>query len=263
MNVETQAYLRSAIHSLLLEPRYSEKGRLLRHGAKVFSQADEDGILAEIFHRIGNRGRTFVEFGVGNGLECNSAWLVMQGWRGLWIEQAHVHCEAIRKSFSSLLGNEALILIQERITSENINRLIASAFPVSEIDLLSIDIDYNDYWIWKAIEVVTPRVVVIEYNASWIPPASITVPYDADRKWNGTNYFGASLGALTKLGAEKGYALVGCTLSGVNAFFVRNDLLSDKFHAPGSAEEHYEPPRYYLCSLPSGHPPTVGPVETV
>lgn len=263
MNVETQAHLHSIIRSLLSEPRYLEKHRLLRHGAKVFSQADEDGILAEIFRRIGQRGRTFVEFGVGNGLECNSTWLLMQGWKGLWIEQAKVQCEAIRQSFSSFLDNKSLFLVEDRITSENINRLIASAFPFGEIDLLSIDIDYNDYWIWQAIEVVAPRVVVIEYNASWIPPAAITVPYSADRKWNGTNYFGASLCALTKLGAEKGYALVGCTLSGVNAFFVRNDLLEENFHAPGSAEEHYEPPRYYLCSLPSGHPPSVGPIDFI
>ena len=87
-----------------------------------------------------------------------------------------------------------------------------------EIDLLSIDIDYNDYWIWKAVTAVSPRVVVIEYNATLRPPMSLVVPYDPACMWDGTNYFGASLEALVRLGRDKGYRVVACNYTGVNAF---------------------------------------------
>jgi hypothetical protein len=99
--------------------------------------------------------------------------------------------------------------------------------------------------------------VVIEYNASWPPHIRKTVA-QAPRGWDGTNYYGASLGALEALGREKGYCLVGCSLSGVNAFFVREDLVGDGFCPPFTAENHYEPPRYYMNS-PIGHPPGIGP----
>src|SRR5207249_8244926 len=100
----------------------------------------------------------------------------------------------------------------------NVNTLFERAGFSGEIDLLGIDIDYNDYWVWKAIEVVQPRVVVIEYNATLRPPLSLTVPYAPTASWNGSNYYGASLEALVRLGRTKGYRLVGCSMSGINAF---------------------------------------------
>ena len=96
-----------------------------------------------------------------------------------------------------------------------------------EIDLLSIDIDFNDYWVWKAIAAVSPRVVVIEHNAGLRPPLSLTVPYQPNRGGDGTNFFGASLEALVRLGRAKGYRIVGCNISGSNAFVVREDLCAD------------------------------------
>jgi hypothetical protein len=237
--------------------------RLTGYGYKVFSQNDEDGIIAEIFKRIGVTDRSFVEFGVGNGIECNSLWLLLQGWSGLWIDASEQFCEQIRSAQASWLDNNSLMLCRSFITIDNINDVIALRYVDREIDILSVDVDYNDYWIWKAITVVKPRVVVVEYNAAWAPPAAMTVPYASEATWNGTNYFGASLCALAKLGNEKGYDLVGCCLAGVNAFFVRKDLAKGKFLKPGSAEEHYEPARYFLAQLPAGHPPGVGPVVIV
>ena len=255
-----------ALHALraelLAQPRYADEKRLSRFGYKVYSQNDEDGILAEIFRRIGVGERTFVEFGVGDGLECNSIWLLMQGWSGLWIEANEKSLKKIRESHQTWLKNRSLHLIDAFITADNINALISGRYK-GEIDLLSIDVDYNDYWIWKAISVVNPRVVCIEYNAAWAPPAAVTVPYDANGGWNGKNYFGASLSALAKLGAQKGYDLAGCCLAGVNAFFVRRDLVQDRFFLPGSAEAHYEPARYFLCGIASGHPPAVGQLVIV
>jgi hypothetical protein len=128
---------------------------------------------------------------------------------------------------------------------------------------LSIDIDRNDYWVWKAIEVVRPRVVVIEYNAALRPPLSLVVPYDPRAMWNGTNYFGASLEAMVRLGREKGYRLVGCSFSGGNAFFVRNDVAGTHFLDPATAEEHYEPPRQFFVMLNAGFRPQPGPFISV
>ena len=265
------SYLLKSLHSSqysahLADRRYDAKGHLARHGKKVFSQSDEDGIIAEIFERIGIKARNFVEFGVESGLECNSLWLLMQGWNGMWIEASSKHCKNIQSSHQLYLQNGQLNLRNDFVLRDNIDMMIANYLAQSksaDLDLLSIDIDSNDYWIWQAITVVKPRVVVIEYNAHWPPPANITIPYDPKFSWKADSYFGASLGALARLGKLKGYALVGCNLTGVNAFFVRDDLVKNRFYKPGDAKAHYEPPRFHLIGIHNGHPPAFGPVVEV
>jgi len=248
----------------LREPRYADPKRLLRHGFKVYSQHDEDGIIQEIFRRIGPSHRTFVELGVETGVECNTAKLLIEGWRGLWIEANAQACKAIASGFAEFLSDRRLALQQSFVTAENINALLESAAFKGEIDLLSIDIDFNDYWVWKAIKAVNPRALVIEYNAGLHPPLSVTVPYQPNRAGDGTNYFGASLGALVRLGREKGYRIVGCNISGSNAFFVREDLCADHFLEPATAEEHYEPPRHFFSFLLAGpQAPKPGPYVPV
>ena len=93
--------------------------------------------------------------------------------------------------------------------------------------MLSIDIDGNDYWIWKAINCIKPRLVVIEYNSFFGPKIAATVQYKTKFIWDHRNkksYYGASLKALEKLGKKKGYNLIGVDTNGVNAFFIRKDL---------------------------------------
>jgi hypothetical protein len=245
------------------KPRNADPKRLLRYGFKVYAQNDEDGIIQEIFHRIGTTNRVFVEFGVEDGRECNTAKLLVEGWRGLWIEGNPDSTRKIRDSFAPFGDDGQLILVESMVTAENINSLLRAANITGEIDFLGVDIDFNDYWVWKAIEAVQPRVVAVEYNASLRPPMSVTVPYDPSGSWDGTNYYGASLEALTRLGIEKGYRLVGCSIAGVNAFFVRAELCGDKFLAPATAEEHYEPPRHYFHLLPRGHRGAPGPFIAV
>ena len=97
---------------------------------------------------------------------------------------------------------------QSMVTAENIESLFAANQVLEEIDLLSIDIDGNDYWVWQAIERYRPRVVVVEYNAIWPPDATWVQAYDATRPWDGTTHHGASIGALTVLAEKKGYRLV-------------------------------------------------------
>jgi hypothetical protein len=243
----------------MAKPRNADPRRLLRHGFKVYSQNDEDGIIQEIFRRIGMTSRTFVEFGVDTGLECNTVKLLVEGWRGLWIEADPLRASSVGRHFAPFIEAQKLKLLESRVTAENIDRLLTEGGMAGEIDLLSIDIDFNDYWIWKAITAVQPRVLVIEYNASLRPPMSLTVPYDPHGQWDGSNYYGASLEALVGLGRAKGYRVVGCSIAGVNAFFVRTDLCGDKFVEPATAAEHYEPPRHFFHLLPAGHKPRPGP----
>ncbi len=243
--------------------RNADPKRLIRHGYKVYSQNDEDGIIAEIFRRIGIAHRTFVEFGVETGIECNTVKLLIEGWRGLWIEADPQSADLIRANFEPFIAEDKLMLVESRITAENIDMLLRQGRMRAEVDLLSIDIDCNDYWVWKAISAIDPRVVAIEYNATLRPPMSLVVPYRPDASWDGSNFYGASLEALVRLAAAKGYRMVGCSVAGVNAFFVRADLCGDRFLEPATAEEHYEPPRHYFHWLPAGHRARPGPYIAV
>jgi hypothetical protein len=253
----TDAYYRRWFEELQASPRAREPKRLIAHGFKIFSQNDEDGIIQEIFRRIGTTDKRFIEFGVEDGTESNTRLLLMLGWKGLWLDGSE---ENVRRMDQRAEGASTKALF---ITAENIDGVLgewAGGTPdaPAEIDLLSIDIDRNDYWVWRAVRSLNPRVVITEYNASYPPPIEFVVPYDAQGTWDGSNYFGASLASMAKLGSQKGYGLVGCNLAGVNAFFVRADLLSS-FHEPYTAEEHYEPARYELApALRNGHPPKFG-----
>src|SRR4051794_22887054 len=257
--MEKERYLKD----ILSDPKYDDKKRLERYGFKVYSQNDEDGIIQEIFTRIGTTSKRFIEFGVENGLENNTLTLLLKGWNGLWIEGSEQHVSQIASKFRDPILNSQLQVKAAFIDRDNINSLIGAYFT-GEIDLLSIDIDGNDIYVLEALDVVRPRVVIIEYNAKFPPPISIAQRYDPNFKWRMTDYMGASLEAITKVGGTKGYGLVGCNITGVNAFFVRNDLLKDRFLAPFTAENHYRPARYFLeGTLFAGHPPDWGPYEIV
>ncbi len=228
------------------DPKYANSKRLNKYEGQAFSQNGEDGIIAEIFNRIGTTNKYFVEFGVENGLECNSINLLYKQWSGLWIDGGKENCEDIKGRFKDIFAESRLKVKNEFITAENIESILKSADVPAELDLLSIDIDYNDYYVWKAITNYNPRVVVVEYNAIYLPDTSFVVPYNAQRTCDHTSYYGASLLALQELADEKGYCLVGCCFAGVNAFFVRKDLVKDHFEAPYTAANHYEPVRDYL-----------------
>lgn len=245
--------------ALLREPRHLEPLRLTRHGAKIYAQNDEDGIIAEILRRIGPGSRTFFEFGAGHGAENNTAALLVSGWTGLWVEPDPVQRDTIHRGAASWITEGRLRVSGAVLTTANVNEVARAGGVRSDLDVLSIDVDGNDIWLWRAFAVARPRVVVIEYNAAWAPPLDVAVPYADDRRWDGSSYFGASLAALARVGDGLGYVLVGCSLSGVNAFFVRADLATPAlFHAPFTAAEHHEPPRYALRWLPSGHRPGLG-----
>jgi hypothetical protein len=224
------------------------------YGYKVFSQSDEDGIINQIFYRIGLKNRVFVEFGVGDGLENNTASLLFDGWSGLWIEGSKECCDKIRLHMQNLIDCGYLTVVNDFAYPENIDNLISSNLKVSEIDLLSVDIDGNDAHVFKCIKCINPRVIVVEYNAKFGPSIDFCMKYNRTHVWNKTDNFGASLKHYEKLMTKRGYSLVGCNVVGINAFFVRNDLLGALFETPYTSEHHFEPARHELVGMPSGHP---------
>lgn len=237
-------------------PKYQGK-KLNRYEYQVFSQSGEDGILEEIFQRIGSTNRFFVEFGAGNGSENNSAYLLIKDWQGLWMDSGEKNVRSILESYQALIREKRLRVKNAFVTPENIAQLLTEAGVPADFDLLSIDIDRNDYWVWKAVTSFNPRVVVIEYNAIYPPPVEWIVRCEPYTSWDMTSHMGASLKSLELLGNRKGYKLVGCNFSGGNAFFVREDLVADKFSEPFTAENHFEPPRYFLVRR-IGHPRRFG-----
>lgn len=224
-----------------------DRTRLECFGYKVYSQSDEDGIIAEIFRRIGAEHKTLIEFGCETGGENNTRYLVEQGWGGLWMEALPDWANAVRASGNAAIEEGRLKFIEAAVTRENINDLITSSGLKGEIDLLSIDIDGNDYHVFNAINVVQPRVVVLEYNPSYSAADEWIMPYNAAHRWeNGSSHYGASLKAMDRLAKSKGYTLVGCSLFGVNGFFVRNDLVKNRFSGPFTPERFWNPLNYEM-----------------
>jgi len=238
-NISSLQYHNDAAAQLQLKFIYknlAESGKALpglsEVGFKAFSQSDEDGILLYIFSLIGTENRKSVEVCAGNGIECNTANLIINhGWNGLLVDgnktlvkqgqifyQTNPHTYVNPPKF-----------VHTWITRDNINRVIGDNGFEGEIELLSIDMDGVDYWIWEAIRVIEPQVVVVEYQDIIGPEKALTIPYSDNfnayeypMTLGMPNFCGASLPAFTKLAKTKGYRLVGCNRYGYNAFFIRN-----------------------------------------
>ena len=237
-------------HLIATGKKYEDPASLNRYEYEIFSQCGEDGIIDEIFRRIGATNRYFIEFGAGNGLQNSTAALLLKNWVGVWIEADQTNAATIRNKFAAPLTKHRLTLLSSFITAENIETLFEEAGAPGEFDLMSIDLDGNDYWVWNAVTRFTPRVVVVEYNPRYNRDLKWVMQYNPGHRWNESCYYGASLKSLELLGREKGYKLVACNLAGVNAFFVRNDLVGAHFSPPFTAEFQYEPQRSFLIKTP-------------
>ena len=249
LNKSNSIQIQILLDSKLQHLKYQDNLRLNKFEFQSHSQNGEDGIIHEIFNRIGTTNKFFVEFGVGNGLQNNSAHLLLDGWSGLWIEADNRNNENISTAFKKQINSGQLILKKQFIYKNNLKTILDEIKAPIELDMLSIDIDGNDYWVWKYLEVYKPRLLVIEFNGALGPYINWKMEYDEKHFWGGSRgiHFGSSLKSLENLGSEKGYSLVGCNLTGVNAFFVRNDLISkDQFCEPFTAENHFEKPLYFM-----------------
>ncbi len=224
---------------------------LLRAGAKYFSQFDEDGILLEILRRLDMTGsRQFVEIGVGDGTESNTLILIALGWSGLWLGAEPL---AWRPSGKRLTFKQAYV------TRDNVRDLLSGA----ACDVFSLDIDGNDYWIAEAaLERLAPRVLIVEYNAKFPPPIRFVVPYSATHRWDGSDWYGASLSSWIDLLAGRGYVPICCSYSGLNAFFVRRDNV-DRFHDVPSDPALLFRPALYVNPFNPGHPTSPKTIEVL
>lgn len=198
---------------------------------KVFSQWGDDGIIQWLVHNLEFPHHTFVEFGVANYRESNTRFLLMNNnWSGFVMDGSEDNIKQI--TTSEYFWRYELAARAEFIDRDNINGLIKSAGFAPEIGILHIDLDGNDYWIWQAINVVSPVIVILEYNSVLGVDRPITIPYDKTfyrtKAHYSNHYYGSSLRALYQLSKTRGYSFIGCNGAGNNAYFVRNDKLTDQ-----------------------------------
>jgi hypothetical protein len=195
---------------------------------KVYSQWGDDGIIQFLVNYLDIDDKRFVEFGVDTYKESNTRFLLINNnWTGLIMDGSETNINAIRNE--EIYWKHNLTANAAFITAENINGLLSDSGFTGEIGLLHIDIDGNDYWVWKSINVVKPVIVIMEYNSIFGANQPWTVPYDAsfmrtDKHYSNL-YFGSSLLSICDLAKEKGYSFIGSNSNGNNAYFVRNDKL--------------------------------------
>lgn len=212
---------------------------------KIFSQFGDDGLIQYLCDRIEIRKKIFVEFGVENYRESNTRFLLFNNnWKGLVMDGDPDNINQIIKS--EYYWKFDLTAKAEFVTKNNINQLLLENGFQGEIGLLHIDIDGNDYWIWRELSVVDPDIVIIEYNANFGIERSITIPYQEDfqrTKAHFSNlYWGSSIRALYNLADEKGYAFIGCNDGGNNAYFVKREKIGDL--KIKTIKEGYREPKY-------------------
>lgn len=215
---------------------------LNQKGYAVFSQFDEDGILAEILERLGISEGQFLEMGVGDGTENNTLNLIANGWSGLWIGGQSL----INSNFSQ---SDKLKFIKAWITAENVAELIQSNMVgrIEHFDLISIDLDGNDHEIWKQVlSKWKAKVIVAEYNGRFDSQTKWSMPYNPSNIWQRDCYFGASFRSLVILFEFFGYSVVATSLNGTNLFLVSNDYVSKFADVPRSLDEIYNPARNFL-----------------
>ena len=205
----------------------SDSISLAETGFRVFSQFEEDGKLLFIFSKIGVKHESFIEIGSDDGLNSNCANLALNfQWHGVFMDANPLSIsrgQYFYKRYPHPYGYKPKFICA-KITRENINDLIRQAGYSGQVDLLSIDIDGNDYWIWDAITAVRPRVVVIETHIDF-GMRDIVVPYNPDYAFPGVHpqYHGASAVAMVKLGKKKGYRLIGANTLGFNFIFLADE----------------------------------------
>jgi hypothetical protein len=225
---------------ILLRLKYQE---LAAHGKRLpfdqvefrnYSQNGEDGVLWYVFSLLGETNKVCVEICASNGIQCNCAnLLINHGWTGLLVDGNSTYVAMGREYYAR--HPDTFIFppkfAKAWVTAENVNQILSDNGVCGEVDLLSLDIDGMDYWVWQAMTAIRPRVVIAEIQTIWGADASVTVPYSADFTTELVDgfgvYCGASLPAFVKLAKTKDYRLVGAQRYGFNAIFVRNDVGAD------------------------------------
>lgn len=226
-----------------------KRPRLSEVGFQKYSQFEEDGLLLYIFGLIGTKTRKVVEVCAAAGDECMAANLIINhGWKGYLFDGSDSNVAQGREFFArrkTLLYGPPEYR-QAWITAENINSLFSEAGVEGEVDLFSLDIDGMDYWVWKAVEKIQPRVCIFE-TVNYVPSdMALTARYDAkfsmhNAQGDGQFYRGASTLAMVKASREKGYRLVGAHRHGFNCIFMKNGVGEEYFPEVSVESVHDNP----------------------
>ncbi|MEO8769672.1 MAG: hypothetical protein ABI402_06300 [Ferruginibacter sp.] len=208
---------------------------------QVFSQFGDDGIIQYLVNKLPLKNKTFIEFGVENYREANTRFLLISNyWSGVVIDGSEENVQAIKNE--SMYGYFDLRAKQSFITKENIDNILKDSGFNKELAILSIDIDGNDYWVWKAITSFEPDIIICEYNCLFGFEDAITIEYDpafVRGKKTPFNFYGISLKAAQQIASERGYFFIGCNSAGNNAYFIHNKFRSVSPIEERSAEAGY------------------------
>lgn len=218
----------------------ASKNPLTKEFDNYFSQSDEDGIIQRIFDRLEITHGSCVELGVGTGTENNTLNLVMNGWKAFWFGGEDL--DLPQKVFPPKNLKFVKIWINKKTLQD---RIIPELAILGDFELLSLDLDGNDYHFAKILleAGIKPKVWVQEYNGNFSPYSNWVQPYDDDHIWKQDLYFGASISAFNRLFVDNGYTLIACNILGINAFFVRNDFIAHFEDIPRDLRDLYRPSR--------------------
>ncbi|MEZ5010007.1 MAG: hypothetical protein R2753_17795 [Chitinophagales bacterium] len=245
-NIESNIYNNNLLIGKLISNQNQSKQftNIAATEFKVFSQWGDDGIIQFLVSNLNlsESKKRFVEFGVENYKESNTRFLLENNnWEGLIIDGSKENIDFIKSD--PIYWKHSLTAINSFITQENINEILVSNGFEGEIGILHIDIDGNDYWVWKAINVIDPIIAIIEYNSIFGKDRSITIPYQENFVRHDAHYSniyaGSSLPSLLQLAKEKGYVFIGCNSAGNNAYFIREAYIPNISIKPVSLEEGF------------------------
>lgn len=259
-----EVQLTSVIHSWdLLTDRADNP--LTAHPRRYWSQADEDGILEQILKRTGPESNgAFIEYGVGDGSQCNTLVLLSKGWTGAWISGEELIFEPRAKGrlmFERTWITRANIV---ELTHQVLARLGDSpTVGIADVDVVSLDLDGNDFHFTEELlnSSLKPRVWIAEYNARFPVGSQWVMPYDHSHTWRLDDYYGASISSLAALFEQHGYFPVACSAQGANVFFVRQDFSEYFDDVPKDLCSLYRP--LLPASAKWGHPISARTLESM
>jgi hypothetical protein len=258
-------YIVALHHNFMAEG--NPKLDLSRLVPSLYAQGTEEYILAQILQHIPPTNRYCVDVGASDGLRNSNTALLLreQGWQGTLVEGSRHRFDRLRKNYSEA---DNVCLLDHRIQPDTADSLLDSAKVPAVYDFLSLDIDGNDYWVWRALERHRARIVAIEYNPYYPPPERWVMAFNPDHVWDGSTHYGASLESLVVLGKDLGYELVCCDDMGNNAFFVDRDLYPLLGIEKNDTSLLFRPAMYKLRyvghnTFLTGHPYRFGPGESI
>ena len=235
------------LDSFVKQEQNSHINPINRCAAKTFSQTNEDGITFEILSRMESlENGTYLEFGVDNGFENNTLALAALGWNGSWVSGGDLGW--------NYQPSKRFLYQKSWVVLPSIPTYIDTALKhlnVANIDVVSMDLDGNDFYFVELIlnYGLRPKLFIVEYNASFIPPIKFKIDYNPEHQWAGDDYYGASLSAYNDLFNSFNYRLVCCnTSTGANAFFIDKQFDYAFTDVPTDIRKLYAKPNYHLPS---------------